>query len=152
MYIWGRLIAHTLAARHRPRLQPLDTSVLTLRAWPGDCDPNGHVNNGRYATIADLGRYDLLLRSGLWPALRRAGLLPIMSGAAIAFRREVRLWRRFELATRLLTWEGTRAVCEQRFLIRSAEDGAPETAVLFLSASGFYDRRARRFEAFGTAL
>ena len=146
MYVWARLVAHGLAAQRRPRLPvPFGTSVLTFRAWPADCDTNGHVNNGRYGMIADIGRYDLLVRTGIWRALRKAGLAPMMGGGAIAFRREVRLWRRFQLATRLLTWQGTRLVCEQRFELPGSS-GEAETAVLFITASGFYDSRARRFE------
>jgi acyl-CoA thioesterase FadM len=153
MYIWARILAHGLAAQRRPRLSaPFGTSVLTFRAWPADCDTNGHVNNGRYGMIADLGRYDLLVRTGIWRALRKAGLAPVMGGGAIAFRREVRLWRRFQLATRLLTWQGTRLVCEQRFMLPATE-GAAETAAILLTTSGLYDTRGRRFapvdEVFG---
>jgi acyl-CoA thioesterase FadM len=146
MYVWARLVAHGLAAQRRPRLPaPFGASVLTFRAWPADCDTNGHVNNGRYGMIADIGRYDLLVRTGIWRALRKAGLAPMMGGGAIAFRREIRLWRRFRLATRLLTWQSTRLVFEQRFELPGSS-GEAETAVLFITASGFYDSLARRFE------
>jgi acyl-CoA thioesterase FadM len=145
MYIWGRLAAHAATAGRRPRLDvPFGVSTLALRAWPGDCDPNGHVNNGRYGALGDLGRYDLLVRTGLWQALRRDGFLPVMGGAAMSFRREIRLWRRFDLVTRLVSWDGTRLVCEQRFRL-PGEDGASETAVLLLTSTGFYDRKGGRF-------
>jgi acyl-CoA thioesterase FadM len=142
MYIWGRLAAHgATAGRRLPLEAPFGVSALTLRAWPADCDPNRHVNNGRYAAIGDLGRYDLLVRTGIWRSLRREGFLPVMGGAAMSFRREIRLWRRFELVTRLISWEGTRLVSEQRFRLPAAG----ETAVLLLTSTGFYDRKRNRF-------
>jgi acyl-CoA thioesterase FadM len=148
MYIWGRLIAHAIAGRGQPRLDaPFGVSVLPLRVWPADCDPNLHVNNGRYGMLADLGRYDLFVRTGIWRGLRKAGLAPIMGGGAISFAKEIRLWRKFELHSRILTWQATRLICEQRFVLPAASGGgAVETAVFFLSSSGFYDSRARRFE------
>jgi acyl-CoA thioesterase FadM len=150
MYIWGRFIVHAITAARRPRLDaPFGVSVLPLRVWPADCDPNLHINNGRYGMIADLGRYDLFLRMGIWKALRKAGVAPIMGGGAITFAKEIRLWRRFDLHSRILTWQGTRLICEQRFVLGATGEASidGETAVLFLTSSGFYDSATRRFES-----
>ncbi|HEX8430337.1 MAG TPA: thioesterase family protein, partial [Longimicrobium sp.] len=66
-----RLFYVALAALRRPRLRPLDLSVVTFRVFPNDLDVNFHMNNGRYLTLMDLGRLDLLLRLGILRELRR---------------------------------------------------------------------------------
>ena len=147
MYVWARLLANGAKAARGKRLEaPFGVSSLTFRAWPSDCDPNGHVNNGRFAMIADIGRFDLLYRMGIWQAMRRNGMLPVMSGGAMSFRREVRMWSRFRLSTRIATWEGTRLVCEQRFSTAATADEPPRLAALILTSSGFYGRTKGQFE------
>jgi acyl-CoA thioesterase FadM len=147
MYVWLRGARLLAASARREKLDlPFGVSELAMRAWPGDCDVNFHVNNGRYATITDLGRYDLLFRTGMWAGMRRLGLTPLLGGTALTFRREIRLWQRFALVSRIVAWEDRRLVFEHRFLIRRPGEAAAETAVLQLAASGLYDSTARRFE------
>jgi len=151
VYIWGRFVRLLATRRRRGRLEaPFGVSRLTLRVWPGDVDPYLHINNGRYLAIADLGRHDLFLRMRLHRAARRLGLAPVMGGSAIVFRREIRLWRRFELVSRFVTWEGTRLVGEHVFLLPGTAGGAPEPAALVLNTVGFYGRAERRFAEVAT--
>lgn len=65
MTLWFRLIWLLLTARLRGKVQLFDISVLRLRVLPNDLDFNGHINNGRYFTLADLGRLDFLIRAGV---------------------------------------------------------------------------------------
>ena len=53
MNLWLRLIKVVLRALFARRIGILDTSRITLRVWPNDLDFNGHVNNGRFLTLAD---------------------------------------------------------------------------------------------------
>jgi acyl-CoA thioesterase FadM len=146
MNLWLRLLAFLLtAARSRPALAlPGDTSVLHFRVWPHDLDPALHMNNGRYLSIMDLGRLDTLIRSGLWRIILRHRWTPIASGIQIRFSRELRLFDRFRLETRLLAWDDTRVVMEQVFVIASgAREGQVAARALF--KGGLYDRAARSF-------
>ena len=62
----------------------------------------------------------------------------------IRFRRELRLWQRFRLETRLVTWDDTLVVMEQRFVL----EGGPrngQLAAVGLFKGGIYDRKARAF-------
>ncbi len=49
---------------------------MTFRVLPTDLDVLGHMNNGVYLSIMDLGRMDLLQRSGIWSRLFGAGIFP----------------------------------------------------------------------------
>lgn len=141
MYVWFRAARLLATRRRRGSLPvPFGVSELAFRVLPGDVDVNRHVNNGRYLAIADLGRYDLFLRSGLMREAEKRGWVPMLSGVSTVFRRELRLWERFTLVSRFLTWDDTRFVGEHRFLKRNGE-----TAAMLLTLGGIYDRRARRF-------
>ncbi|MDJ1157976.1 thioesterase family protein [Chelatococcus sp. SYSU_G07232] len=144
MNLWLRLLWLLITAPWRPRLDaPFGASSLFFRVWPHDLDTNGHMNNGRYLTIMDLGRADFLLRSGLWRQVRAQRWMPVLSASKVRFRRELRLFQRFRLESRVVWWSDTRFVMEHRLL---AGGRAGETlAAIALVLGGLYDRRERGF-------
>ena len=133
--VWRR--GHTIEMPH-------GASRIALRCWPNDLDNNLHMNNGRYLTLMDLGRMDLLIRSGLGKAIWDNRWAPMLSDAQIHFRREIRFWQRFTLESRIVHWQGSRAVLEQRFYVPS-QSGEPQLAALALVRAGFYDRANKAF-------
>jgi acyl-CoA thioesterase FadM len=145
MNLWLRLIWLIVTAHRRPRLQvPEGVSALHFRVWLHDLDPSVHMNNGRYLAIMDLGRLDVIIRSGLWRAVMRHRWTPIASAAVIRFRRELRLFDRYRLETRILAWDELAVVMEQVFLFAGgARDGQVAARALF--KGGIYDRAARQF-------
>lgn len=152
MYIWGRLISYLtwhrnrarFGYRHAPVTDAFAVSKLAYRALPGDVDYSFHVNNGRYATIMDMGRTDLLMRVGLWDRVRDNKWVPIVSAIALRFRREVKLWQRFTLETRFVTWDDKLAIVEHVVRLRGGpRDGSVACAAF--ARVGFYDPKARGF-------
>lgn len=145
MNLWLRLIWLLISSRFRPRLTPpLAMSVVSLIVLPNDLDIYGHMNNGRYLTIMDLGRADIFMRSGLARAVRGAGWNPVLNAAKVRFRRELRLWQRFRMETRIVYWEATTFVMEHRIVTR-LEGGREAVATQALMRGGLYDRKARGF-------
>ena len=68
MNLYLRLLLMSLRARAGRGGRPLsiwDTAVTAFRVAPTDLDVLGHMNNGRYASLFDLGRFDLLVRTGI---------------------------------------------------------------------------------------
>jgi acyl-CoA thioesterase FadM len=102
------------------------------------------MNNGRYLAIMDLGRMDCFLRCGLFQAARAAGWNPVLSAAQVRFRRELRLFQKFRLETRILYWEETTFVMEHRILI-DMNGRRDVVATQALMRGGLYDRKARGF-------
>ncbi|MDB5590682.1 thioesterase family protein [Enterovirga sp.] len=77
---------------------------------------------------------------------------PILGAGTIRFRRELRLFQRFSVETRILHWTGANLVLEQRILT-AGEDGRPEiVAAVALVRGGLYDRRARSFVPIATLM
>jgi acyl-CoA thioesterase FadM len=118
MNLWLRVVWLFVTSWFRPRLKPpFDASIVDLIVLPNDLDVYAHMNNGRYLAIMDLGRMDCFLRCGLFQAARAAGWNPVLSAAQVRFRRELRLFQKFRLETRILYWEETTFVMEHRILI-----------------------------------
>lgn len=97
------------------KVDPLAEVRLPMRVWPVDIDTNLHLNNGRYLTLMDMGRFAHVMRTGLMPALLRNRWSPILGGATVQFRRELRIFQRFELVTRLVAWDEKWFYIEHRF-------------------------------------
>ncbi len=140
MNLWLRLLWLIVTAHRRPGLgMPEGVSEICFRVWPHDLDPSLHMNNGRYLGIMDLGRLDVIIRSGLWRAVMRHRWTPIASAAVIRFRRELRLFDRYRLETRILAWDELAVVMEQVFLFAGGpRDGQVAARALF--KGGIYDR------------
>lgn len=145
MNLWLRLFWYLLTFWRRPALEPLKgVSRLTFRVCPTDLDTSAHLNNGRYLTLMDIGRLDLMVRSGLWRAVLRHRWTPVASAIKIRFRREIRLFQRFEIASRIVAWDSASVVMEQLFIFK---DGAKagQLAAHALFKGGIYDRAQSRF-------
>jgi len=140
MYVWARMARMVATASRRGPYMVGGESRLAFRCLPTDIDFNSHLNNARYMMLADLGRIDIFLRAGLIALARQNGWAPMIGGLQVAYLREIRLWRRFEVVSSIETWEGTQVIGKHRFVF---DDG--ETAALILTTAGVYDRANRRF-------
>lgn len=116
MNLWLRLILMLLTVWRRRRVSILEASSLRMTVMPNDLDFNGHVNNGRFLTLADVGRMDFVLRSGAARVAFRMRALPIVGDSLAKFRRDLKLFERFEIQTRLLGWDDKWTFMEHRFL------------------------------------
>lgn len=147
MNLWLRLLWLFATSRFRPPiLLPNGVSVLRFRVWPHDLDLSLHMNNGRYLTIMDQGRLDVMVQSGLWRRVVANKWVPIVSAIKIRYRRELRLFDRVRLETRLVNWVGDNVVMEQIFVLESGPR-AGQTAAHLLFKGGLYDRGAKKFVA-----
>lgn len=116
MNLWFRLLLMLLRRPWRKPVSAFDTTVVRMRVWPLDLDLNRHVTNGRYFTLADIGRMDYVLRSGAFRVALRQRALPIVGDVWGKFRRELRLFERFEIHTRMLGWDDKWSFMEHRFV------------------------------------
>ena len=77
MNVWWRTLLTLMRARvlyrRRGPLPPDAVGRIRLRTLPTDIDLLGHMNNGRYASLFDLGRFDLLTRTGIWQTMDERG-------------------------------------------------------------------------------
>ena len=138
MNLWLRRLVTMLRARLGASLGALDTATTPFRVWPHDLDVNLHMNNGRYATLMDLGRVDLMVRAGVAGRLVRAGMHPVVVAQHIAYRRSLAPFERFRIETRVTGWDERSIYLEQVF--RRADGTACARGVL---QTLFLDRNGR---------
>lgn len=131
-----RTILHMVLSRRRTALGIADVGRIPMRVVPTDLDVLGHMNNGVYFSIMDLGRMDLLIRSGLWATLRRSGCYPVMVNETMTFRRSLQPWQRFVLETRVVGYDEKSAYIEQRFVVDGEVFAQAVTRGRFLRKSG----------------
>lgn len=136
MNLYLRLLLVLLRARLGARIDPLDAVRTPFRAWPHDLDVNAHVNNGRYATLMDLGRVDLMARAGLMPAIRAARMYPVVTAQHIVYRRSIAPFRAFELRSRVVGWDERFVYMEQTFYRSDRFVARGVIQALFLGPNG----------------
>jgi acyl-CoA thioesterase FadM len=95
-----------------------EESRVGFRVLPTDCDVNLHMNNGRYLSFMDLGRLHLVAQIGLLGITLRRRWGAALGAAEINFIRPLAPFQKFELVTRLVTWDEKYAYLEQRFEAR----------------------------------
>lgn len=110
----GTVLARATLGAKVSLLDEVRTSFLVT---PWDSDVNRHLNNGRYLQVMDVGRFDLVARSGLGPELARRRWVPVVGGVHMEFLRELPLFARFTVATRIVGWDHRWFYVEQRFLV-----------------------------------
>jgi acyl-CoA thioesterase FadM len=155
MNLWFRLIWMLLTARLRGPVQLFEPSRLRLRVLPNDLDLNGHVNNGRYFTLADLGRLDFIIRTGAARVAIANRAFPLIGDAVAKFRKDLQLFQRYDLQSRLIGWDDKWTYMEHRFVRGGRVAGIVIIRGQFRSARGPLSpntRGPRRIPRFGFPL
>jgi acyl-CoA thioesterase FadM len=106
-----------LRARRRSKLHVHDVARTPFRVLPSDLDVLGHMNNGVYFSIMDLGRMDLMIRAGVWATLTERGFYPVVTKETISFRKSLQPWQRFVLESRIVGYDDRAVYIEQRFVV-----------------------------------
>ena len=136
MNLYLRLFLLLLRLIRLPRTGPLEESRVAFRVLPNDCDINLHMNNGRYLSFMDLGRVHLVAQIGLLPVIFRKRWRAALGAAEINFIRALAPFQRFELVTRLVTWDDKYAYMEQRFEVDGVLCAHAFVKGLFLDGRG----------------
>jgi acyl-CoA thioesterase FadM len=94
------------------------------------------MNNGRYLAFMDLGRLHLVAQIGLLSIILRRRWGAALGAAEINFIRPLAPFQKFELVTRLMTWDEKYAYMEQRFEARGALYAHAFVKGLFVDRNG----------------
>lgn len=121
MNVWWRTLltiwrAKVLLHRRGP-MPPRSVGRLRLRTLPTDIDLLGHMNNGRYASLFDLGRFDLLIRTGIWDAMNAQGWYAVVASETVTFRKSLQLWQRFDIESRFVGHDDRAVFLEHRAVV-----------------------------------
>lgn len=136
MHLIFRTIIRMLRSRRASPLGSTDVGRMTFRVVPTDLDVLGHMNNGVYFSLMDLGRIDLMIRTGAWKRLTALGMYPVMASETMSFRKSLQPWQKFELETRLIGIDDKAVYCEQRFVVDGEIYAQAMTRARFLRKGG----------------
>lgn len=144
MNLYLRLIILYIRSFFKPGIGDiLDISRLNFHVLPNDLDLNGHMNNGRYATIMDLGRMDFVLRNGLMKVMMKQKCIPVLSSVQLRFRIPLMPFQSYSLETKVICWDEKWVYLEQQFIIQKGKK-AGAVAAIGIVKGGFYDTKNRQ--------
>ena len=84
----------------------LDRGVTQrLRAWLGECDFNVHFNNASYTLRTDVARMVLFAAMGVGKLYRESNWRIHNGGTMWTFRKEIRVFKLYDLETRVASWD-----------------------------------------------
>jgi acyl-CoA thioesterase FadM len=117
MHLLLRTIWHFFVSSRQAATSLWAHTSVRMRAWPTDIDIAGHINNGMYFSLMDLGRFDLMMRSGMWKAIRARKWTPVMSAETISFRKSIELWQKYTMETRVIGFDERAMYFEQCMVV-----------------------------------
>jgi len=116
------------------RMAPLDLNEVHVShhiCWPWDLDLFLELNNGRAMTLYDLGRTMNAQRVGLIKAVHKNRWGLTMAGSTVRFRQRIRGFERFEMRSRVVSWDDKFTYLEQSMWKRN---GTCASHVVFRAA------------------
>ena len=113
-----------------------EPSVISFRVMPWDCDINRHLTNARYPAFMDLARTHLMGQVKLLKPMLKRRWLPVLAGSDCSFLRPIKPLQKFEVVTRLLTWDEKYFYVEQRFEVKGKVCMLALTKGLFIASDG----------------
>lgn len=116
MHMIFRFLLMLLQARRRPKLDLFDVDTMPMRALLTDIDIAGHINNGMYFSLFDLGRFDLMVRAGAWDAMKSRRWTPVVQAETITFRKSVVFNQKFSVETRIAGMDERSIYFDQRIV------------------------------------
>lgn len=139
MFPWLRLARVGFGLISKSKVDLLATTRVHFRVWPNDLDFNMHVNNGRYLALADIARIHWFVRTGVLGVARQHEAFPIIGDAIAKFRRDLKLFQRFEIHTRLIAWDRKWGFLEHRFVRKDRVIGVVAIRGVFKGPGGPLD-------------
>src|SRR5688572_18597595 len=116
-------------------LSLVDENVLRLRVLPNDVDVT-RLSSDRYLALMDLGRINILLRARLFWTLVRNRWIPVARVVTIRYRYPLKMFQRFELRSRVVSWDAEWAWTEHRFERKDRTTAIAVVKVAFMGGDG----------------
>ena len=151
MNLYLRLVYAIITGILADRLNHREHLHSSSRVWPHDLDAFGHMNNGRYLQIMDVARTEWMSRVGVVSCMWQNRWTAVLGGGCIHFRSSLRPFQRYQVRTRLLSWDERWWFLEHAFLdsagclvatgvsraaLRSGRDWVPSLALVDLIEPG----------------
>ena len=118
MNLYLRLIIAFIRGSFLAPIKPTDELTRSLRVLPNDIDINGHLNNGRYATLVDLLIIEQGMRVGILAKALKLGWKPMTASGLISYRKQLKPFEKFTVHYKMDCWDEKWAYMHFRFVKR----------------------------------
>lgn len=136
MNLLFRLFIVLISSRRFKPIGPFDESSMNFFVMPTDLDVLGHMNNGKYFSLMDLGRVDFLIKTGYWAKLSERNWYPVVISETMRFKKSLQLFNRFQIKTKAIGWDEQYFYIEQKFVQRDIPYALGIIKARFLNKSG----------------
>lgn len=138
MNLWFRLLGVTAKRpwKHATKTHGLDVTRTKMRVWLTDLDFNRHVTNSRYFSMADIARTDFTFKIGAHKVAWKHKAMPIVGDTWGKFRKELKLFQRFEIQTQLIGWDEKWFFIQHQFIRKERVVGVVVVRGVFRSSKG----------------
>lgn len=136
MNLLFRLLHVLLFSRFRSKVEVLGECSTPFTVLPTDLDVLMHMNNGIYLSLQDLARMDYMIRAQALKKISARGWYPVVASEMIRFRRSLGLFKKFELRTRLISWDDRYIYMEHKFVSGNEVMALGMIRARFLSKQG----------------
>ncbi|WP_298444350.1 acyl-CoA thioesterase [uncultured Ferrimonas sp.] len=126
MYPFFRLAKTIFNAKKKSQIAYTDPSSIEFRCHPWDLDLFNEMNNGRVATLYDLGRIDLSIRGKLMPALLKNKWALVVAGSSVRYRKRIHMFDKITMHSRFIGFDDRWMYLEQSMWVR----GEPCSSIL----------------------
>lgn len=116
MNLYLRLLIAFIRGYFLPTIKPTDELIRSLRVLPNDIDINGHLNNGRYATLVDLLIIEQGMRVGILAKALKLGWKPMTASGLISYRKQLKPFEKFNVHFKMDCWDDKWAYMHFRFV------------------------------------
>lgn len=131
-----RLLHVLLFSRFRSAVDILGECATPFRVWFTDLDVLRHMNNGIYLSLQDLARMDYMIRAKAAKTISEKGWYPVVASETIRFRRSLEFLQKFEIRTRLISWDDKYLYLEHKFTSKNQVIAVGMIRARFLKKSG----------------
>ncbi|XP_055370983.1 protein THEM6 [Condylostylus longicornis] len=113
-----RIAISVLLARYvKKRIRIMDTAIFTSFCITNDIDVYlNHMNNARYLRELDFARVDFYERTGLYKVIVSKNGTIVQGATTIRYRRFIRVFSIFKIASRVIYWDEQSIYLEHRFI------------------------------------
>ena len=136
MNLWFRMLRIFIISKFVKQISLFEESRIGFRVWPIDCDINMHMNNGRYLTLMDLGRTHFMSQLNILWKLPKKKWFPVVGAVEIKYFRSLNPFQKFDLISRVLTWDKKWIYLEQRFEAQGKIMAVSRLRALFIGSNG----------------
>lgn len=115
MNMWLRMLKVAITSMGKERLHPNHAhSTLRFKVKLTDLDVIGHMNNGKFATLCDLGKLDLLIRTGILKRYFTGEVVGLITDHDINYIRQISYRQKVRLETRVRGWDDVGLTIEHK--------------------------------------